>query len=48
MHGYEVKSRFEGLGMEPVGNGSAEFAQAIQEETQRWAKIVRERKLVVE
>lgn len=44
----EVKSRFEGLGMAPVGNAPAEFAKAIREETEHWAKIVRERKLVVE
>ena len=44
----DVKSRFEGLGMAPVGNAPAEFAKMIREETERWAKIVRERKLVVE
>jgi len=44
----DVKSRFEGLGMAPVGNTPAEFTKAIREETERWANIVRERKLVVE
>jgi tripartite-type tricarboxylate transporter receptor subunit TctC len=44
----DVKSRFEGLGMAPVGNSPAEFAKTIREETERWRKIVRERKLVVE
>ncbi len=44
----DVKARFEGLGMAPVGNTPAEFAKAIREETERWAKIARERKLVVE
>ena len=44
----DVKSRFDSLGMAPVGNNPAEFAKMIREETQRWAKIVRERKLVVE
>jgi tripartite-type tricarboxylate transporter receptor subunit TctC len=44
----DVNSRFEGLGMAPVGNTPAEFAKAIREETERWAKIARERKLVVE
>jgi tripartite-type tricarboxylate transporter receptor subunit TctC len=44
----DVKSRFEGLGMAPVGNAPGEFAKSIREETERWAKIVRERKLVVE
>jgi tripartite-type tricarboxylate transporter receptor subunit TctC len=44
----EIKSRFEGLGMVPVGNNPQDFAKAIREETERWGKIVRERKLVVE
>jgi len=44
----DVKSRLEVLGMAPVGNSPAEFAKAISQETERWAKIVRERKLVVE
>ena len=44
----DVKSRYDGLGMAPVGNSQAEFAKAIREETDRWARIVRERKLVVE
>jgi hypothetical protein len=33
--------------MVPVGNSPAEFAEAIREETGRWAKVVRERKIVV-
>jgi tripartite-type tricarboxylate transporter receptor subunit TctC len=41
----DVKSRFEGLGMAPVGNSPADFAKYVREETARWAKIVRERKL---
>lgn len=44
----DVKTRFAGLGMAPVGNSPTEFAQAISEETGRWARIVRERKLVVD
>ena len=44
----EIKSRFEGLGMAPVGNSPADFAKAIREETETWGKIVRERKLIVE
>ena len=41
----DIKARFEQLGMSPVGNSPAEFARAIREESDRWAKIVRERKL---
>ena len=44
----EIKSRFEGLGMAPVGNSPADFAKAIRDETEAWGKIVRERKLIVE
>ncbi len=44
----DLKSRFDALGMAPVGNSPAEFAQAIRDETGRWAKIVRERKLAVD
>jgi tripartite-type tricarboxylate transporter receptor subunit TctC len=44
----DVKSRFEGLGMAPVGNTPAEFAAAIRDESGRWAKIVRERKLHID
>ena len=44
----DIKSRFEGLGMVPVGSNPADFAKAIREETERWGKIVRERKLTVD
>ncbi len=43
----EVRTRFEQLGMAPVGNRPDEFAKAIKEESARWAKIIRERKLEV-
>jgi tripartite-type tricarboxylate transporter receptor subunit TctC len=44
----EIKARFEGLGMSPVGNSPADFAKAIGVESVHWARIVRERKLLVE
>ena len=44
----DVKSRFAGLGMAPVGNSPADFAKYVRDETERWAKIVRERKLQVD
>lgn len=43
----EMRGRFYVLGMVPVGNTPAQFAEAIREETGRWAKVVRERKIVV-
>ena len=44
----DIRARFEQLGMVPVGNPTAAFAQAIREESVRWAKIIRERKLQIE
>jgi tripartite-type tricarboxylate transporter receptor subunit TctC len=44
----DIRTRFEQLGMAPVGNAPADFAKAITEESARWAKIIRERKLQVE
>jgi tripartite-type tricarboxylate transporter receptor subunit TctC len=44
----DIRTRFEQLGMAPVGNAPAAFAQAIKEESVRWAKIIKERKLQVE
>ncbi|MEO7726411.1 MAG: tripartite tricarboxylate transporter substrate binding protein [Burkholderiales bacterium] len=41
----ELKSRFEGLGMMPAASSPADFAKMIHDESARWAKIVRERKL---
>jgi tripartite-type tricarboxylate transporter receptor subunit TctC len=43
----ELRARFYVLGMVPVGNAPAQFADAIREESARWAKVVRERKIVV-
>jgi tripartite-type tricarboxylate transporter receptor subunit TctC len=44
----DLRTRFEQIGMAPVGNAPEVFARAIREESQRWAKIVKERKLQVE
>ena len=44
----EIRARFEQLGMVPVGNTPADFAKAIREESVRWAKVIKERKLQVE
>jgi tripartite-type tricarboxylate transporter receptor subunit TctC len=41
----DIKKRFSELGMVPVGNTPEEFTKAMTEETARWAKVVRERKL---
>ncbi|MGH8636113.1 MAG: Bug family tripartite tricarboxylate transporter substrate binding protein [Burkholderiales bacterium] len=44
----EVRARFEQIGMQPVANTPAAFAQAIKEESVRWAKIIKARNLYVD
>ena len=44
----DLRTRFEQIGMVPVGNAPEAFARAIREESQRWAKIVNERRLQVD
>jgi tripartite-type tricarboxylate transporter receptor subunit TctC len=43
----DIRKRFNDLGMVPVGNSPAEFAKAMREESARWSKVVKERKLQV-
>ena len=43
----DVRKRLDDLGMAPAANTPAEFAKAIKEESARWEKIIRERKLQV-
>jgi tripartite-type tricarboxylate transporter receptor subunit TctC len=43
----DLRKRFDDLGMAPVGNAPADFAAAIREESARWAKVIRARKLEV-
>jgi tripartite-type tricarboxylate transporter receptor subunit TctC len=44
----ELRKRFEDLGMDPVGNRPDEFTKLIKDESVRWEKIVRGRKLTIE
>ena len=44
----DVRGRLEQLGMMAVGNSPEQFARAIREESARWAKIIRERRLYIE
>ena len=41
----DARPRLYVQGMAPVGNAPAEFAKAINEESQGWAEIVKNRKL---
>ena len=43
----DVKKRFDDIGMFPIGNTPAAFTKAMREESGRWAKIIRARKLEV-
>ena len=43
----EFKARFFVQGLAPVGNSPEEFAKAMKEETQLWARVVRERRISV-
>jgi len=47
LEGADLRKRFDDIGMGPVGNPPADFARAIREESVRWARIIRERKLEV-
>jgi tripartite-type tricarboxylate transporter receptor subunit TctC len=42
----EFKGKLAQQGMAPVGNTPAEFERAIREESERWAKVIKERGLV--
>jgi tripartite-type tricarboxylate transporter receptor subunit TctC len=47
LEGADLRKRFDDIGMAPVGNSPANFAKAIREESVRWARIIRERKLEI-
>jgi tripartite-type tricarboxylate transporter receptor subunit TctC len=41
----ELRSRFETLGVEPVGNTPEEFTVQVREDLARWAKVVEAAKI---
>lgn len=43
----QLKARFYVQGLAPVGNSPSEMGRAMQEETQLWKRVVRERKISV-
>jgi len=44
----DVKERVETIGMTPIGNTPEEFRKAIEEESDYWAKVVKDRNIVIE
>jgi tripartite-type tricarboxylate transporter receptor subunit TctC len=47
LEGADLRNRFTGIGMVAVGNSPADFAKAIREESGRWAKVIKARKLEI-
>ena len=45
MKASDVGARLQQLALDPVGSTPEEFARQLKEETERWGKIVRQRKL---
>jgi tripartite-type tricarboxylate transporter receptor subunit TctC len=43
----DIKKRLADQGMNPVANTPSEFAQAIREESDKWAKIIKERNITI-
>jgi tripartite-type tricarboxylate transporter receptor subunit TctC len=44
----EFRKRMEEIGAEPVGNGSDQMAQQIKEETEKFAKLVKDAKVTID
>jgi tripartite-type tricarboxylate transporter receptor subunit TctC len=47
LEGADLRKRFDDIGMAPVGNAPADFGKAIREESARWVKVIRARKLEI-
>lgn len=44
----KVKERFDALGLQPVANSPAEFAQQVKNDSQRWAEVVKKGNIKIE
>jgi tripartite-type tricarboxylate transporter receptor subunit TctC len=44
----EIRSRYATLGIEPVGNTPAEFAQQLRADLARWEKVVKAANIGIE
>jgi tripartite-type tricarboxylate transporter receptor subunit TctC len=38
----DIQARFSQMGFEPAGGSAADFAQAIQRDSQKWSKVIRD------
>jgi tripartite-type tricarboxylate transporter receptor subunit TctC len=45
--GADLRRRLDDIGMAPVGNAPPDFTKAIREESNRWVKVIRARKLEI-
>jgi len=44
----DIRSRYATLGIEPVGNRPAQFAEQIRADLARWEKVVRQANIRIE
>ncbi len=44
----EFKKRMEKIGAEPVGNSSEQMARQIKDETEKFARLVKEAKVTID
>lgn len=44
----DVRTRLEGMGTIPVGNGPADFEKFIAQETAKWGKVIRDTKVTLD
>jgi tripartite-type tricarboxylate transporter receptor subunit TctC len=44
----KAKERFDALGLQPVANSPAEFAQQVKNDSQRWAEVVKKGNIKIE
>jgi len=38
----DIRARFTQMGFEPAGGSAADFAQAIQRDSQKWSKVIKD------
>jgi tripartite-type tricarboxylate transporter receptor subunit TctC len=48
IHSADCRKRMEEIGAEPIGNSTQQMAQQIKDETEKFAKLVKDAKVTVE